>query len=170
MKPLSGKRRTREHIIADLSICFVEWQALTCGYVVERMRHDYGIDLELKTFNRLGEAEPGDVLIQVKATDGLSVREGQTSVSWPIERAHLVRWLQELLPVVVIVFDAKKTRAFWVCIQEYFDALPAFNIFAAGNTITLHVPLANRVSPRAMRTFARLRDQYRKRNRSVDNE
>jgi hypothetical protein len=39
------KVRTREHIIADLAINHVERQVLLCGYSVERIEHDYGIDL-----------------------------------------------------------------------------------------------------------------------------
>src|ERR1700687_3631488 len=89
MKPPIGKRRTREHIIADLSVCFVEWQALQCGYTVERMYHDYGIDLEIMTYNDRGERERGAILVQVKATDGLLLRKGQGSISVRIEPADL---------------------------------------------------------------------------------
>jgi hypothetical protein len=39
------KRRTRGHVLADLSANFVEKQALLCGYTAERVRLDYGIDL-----------------------------------------------------------------------------------------------------------------------------
>jgi hypothetical protein len=41
------KRRTRAHVIADRSVNHVERYALICGFVVERMTHDCGIDLEL---------------------------------------------------------------------------------------------------------------------------
>jgi hypothetical protein len=44
-----GKRRTREHVLADLSANFVEKQALLCGYTGERVRLDYGIDLVVQT-------------------------------------------------------------------------------------------------------------------------
>jgi hypothetical protein len=159
MKPHVGKRRTREHVIADLSICFVEMQALMCGYTVERMHHDYGIDLELKTYNEAGEREPGDVLIQVKATDGLVLRDGVATFAFRIQRAHLLHWRKEKSPVVLIVFDAIRTRAYWLYVQQYFQAIKDFNIFAAGETITIHVPVANRVNPRAMRKFARFRDR-----------
>jgi len=166
MKSPVGKRRTREHVIADLSINFVERHALLSGYTLERIRYDYGIDLELKTYNAAGEREPGDVLLQVKATDTLSVRERQTTFSFRIERANLVLWLSELEPVILIVFDARKTRAYWLCIQQYFAALTDFNLFAAGKTITLRVPFANRVDSRAMRRFAKLRDEFREQSRS----
>ena len=51
------KRRTREHVIADLSANHVEKQALLCGFSVERVRHDYGIDLIWFTYDEHGEVE-----------------------------------------------------------------------------------------------------------------
>ncbi len=44
------KQRTREHVIADLSINHVERQILLAGHVVERWLHDYGLDLVATTF------------------------------------------------------------------------------------------------------------------------
>ena len=49
--------------------------------------------------------------------------------------------------MILIVFDAKKKRAYWCYVQRYFQVLVDFNIFAAGETITIHVPSANRVNP-----------------------
>jgi hypothetical protein len=40
MKKLPRKRRTREHVIADLSVNHVERFALLCGFVSEHMRYD----------------------------------------------------------------------------------------------------------------------------------
>jgi hypothetical protein len=36
-----GKTRTREHVLADLSINHVERQVLLCGFSVDRVQHDY---------------------------------------------------------------------------------------------------------------------------------
>ena len=72
------KRRTREHVIADLSINHVERQILLRGFAVNRMQTDYGIDLLMLTNTSEGEVEIGQVLFQVKATDSLQlVQEGQ---------------------------------------------------------------------------------------------
>src|SRR5262249_21834996 len=72
------KRRTREHVIADLSANHVEWYALLCGYSVERTFHDYGIDLWIATHDRDGEVENGRIRVQLKATDHLrTVADGQ---------------------------------------------------------------------------------------------
>ena len=67
--PLARKRRTREHVIADLSINHVERQALLAGYTVNEWLSDYGIDLVLSTYTEEGETESGIIFLQVKATD-----------------------------------------------------------------------------------------------------
>ena len=53
------KRRTREHVIADLSVHHVEGFVLRCGWTVERTRHDYGLDLLMRTYSGSGEIESG---------------------------------------------------------------------------------------------------------------
>ncbi len=168
MKPPVGTRRTREHVIADLGVCFVEWQALQCGYVVERMRHDYGIDLEMKTFNENGERERGDIHIQVKATDRLLLRPTTAAFSFRVARTNLVDWVYEVEPVILIVFDAKKKRGYWVCIQALFPDPEKVNFFAFGKTASIRVPVASRLNPNAMRKMARLRDEFRDKPRRND--
>jgi hypothetical protein len=45
------KRRTREHVLADLCANYVEKQGLLCGFAIERVRLDYGIDLMVQTLS-----------------------------------------------------------------------------------------------------------------------
>ena len=44
MRKYTRKRRTREHVIADLSVNHLERVVLRAGHTVERFRHDYGFD------------------------------------------------------------------------------------------------------------------------------
>jgi hypothetical protein len=44
--PFQRKTRTREHVIADLAVNHVERQVLLCGFTLERIVHDYGLDLK----------------------------------------------------------------------------------------------------------------------------
>ena len=122
MARLRRKRRTREHVIADLSVHHVEGHVLRCGWVVERVAHDYGIDLELHTFDRSGQVQEGEVLLQIKATDRLRRRSGETPVSFRVDRRDVVRWRAELFPVILILFDARKDVAYWLYVQSYFRA------------------------------------------------
>jgi hypothetical protein len=165
MAKLRRKRRTREHIIADLSVHHVEGHVLRCGWVIERIVHDYGIDLELFTFDPSGDAEAGTILLQVKATQRLRVRKGAKTFSFRVERSDLVRWLAELFPVILVVYDARKDAAWWLYVQRYFQRLSGFNLFAAGQTVTVRLPTANTVTPKAIRQFAGFRDRIASRLR-----
>jgi hypothetical protein len=83
MARLQRKRRTREHILEDLSVHHVEGHVLRCGWVVERMEHDYGIDLEILTFDRVGQVEAGDCSL-ASQSDGSPARaswNGHASLS-----------------------------------------------------------------------------------------
>jgi hypothetical protein len=159
MAKVVRKRRTREHVIADLSIHHIEGHVLRCGWVVERIAHDYGIDLEMNTFDRSGQVQEGPILLQLKATRRLPLRPGAISIAFRVERTDLARWLAEIFPVILMVYDASKDQAYWLDVQSYCRRLPGFNLFAAGQTITLYLPVANVVTRAAVRRFARFRDQ-----------
>src|SRR5579859_4785210 len=101
-KPTGGrmrKRRTREHVIADLSVNHVERLVLRCGWTVERTRHDYGIDLDMHTYTPHGEVENGKVLFQLKATDALKRSADGTAISVRLEWRDLLFWVNEVEPV-----------------------------------------------------------------------
>jgi hypothetical protein len=159
MKKASRKRRTREHVIADLSVNHVERHALLCGFVIEQLAHDYGIDLELITFNKRGEIDEGEILLQLKASDRLKLRPQQGAFRFRVERRDLARWLAEPMPVILIVYDARKEKAYWLYVQSYFGRQKEFNLFAAGKTITVTIPTSHVVDTAAMRRFARFRDR-----------
>ena len=63
-QPRERKLRTREHVLADLSVNYVERQILLRGFAVNRMHTDYGIDLLMLTYTD-GVIESGHVLFQV---------------------------------------------------------------------------------------------------------
>src|SRR5213078_3332805 len=42
-----------------LSINHVEYYAIQCGFTVERVTHDYGIDLQMYTYDEAGEIQNG---------------------------------------------------------------------------------------------------------------
>jgi hypothetical protein len=170
MKKLPRKRRTREHIIADLSVNHVERHALLCGFVAERLMRDYGIDLEVLTFNKQGEIEEGKVLLQLKASDHLRIPPDQATFAFRIERRDLVLWLAQPMPVILVVYDERLDTAYWVYVQSHFHRLKDFNLFAAGQTITLQMPVENVVTKSVMRRFARFRNRVLEQMRKVIHE
>jgi hypothetical protein len=87
------------------------------------------------------------------------MRPRQAIFPFRIDRRDLVRWLGQMLPVILIVYDAKNDAAYWLYVQSYFQKLPDFNLFAAGKTITVHVARTNVVNVKAIARFARFRDR-----------
>lgn len=170
MTKVLRKRRTREHVIADLGVDFVERQALRCGYSVERIVHDYGLDLEVFTFARNGEIEKGSILVQAKATSRVRLRPGNASFPFRIARADLVHWLAQPMPVILVVYDAVRDAAYWLYVQSHFAKWKGFNLFAAGKEMTVLMPVHQALDPAAMRRFARFRDRVVEQMKSVTHD
>jgi hypothetical protein len=157
--PLRAKVPTREHVIADLAVNHVERHVLLGAGTVERILHDYGLDLILFTSTPASEIESGNIFLQGKATEKVKwLRDGEMA-SFRVERADLVGWLRQLLPVVLIVYDATAARACWLHVQGYFAALPRFNLFRVGSKVTVHLDAKQVLEPASIRRFANLRDE-----------
>lgn len=148
-QPSGRKRRTREHVIADLGVNFVERIVLESGFTAERVSKDYGIDLLIDTFDQRGEVEIGKIEVQVKATDSLAkTGDGQAALI-RIAVADLKRWLFELTPVILVLYDAENEVGYWLDVQEYSRA-EDIDIVNFGR-ITIRIPLENRWTPDAVR-------------------
>lgn len=148
------KRRTREHIIADLAANHLERYVLKCGFTVEKIQHDYGLDMIMYTYQPTGEIEDGFVNIQLKASDKIKYDESDGSFSFPVERKHLSHWLGEPFPVLLIVYDAPKDKAYWVYIQNCFESMPAFSLKNVKKTYSIRVPMHQVIDQEAIRKFA----------------
>jgi hypothetical protein len=153
--PMPRKRRTREHVIADQAINHVERFVYDAGFTVERYRHDYGYDLTMTTFDPDGYAEPDRVLFQVKATNSLKVLAKKRCFKFRIGMADLNNWLDEPMPVFLIVYDATRRTAYWLYVQNYFQQQPKFLAKKHRNSITVQIPARNRVTRRFIE-FARI--------------
>jgi hypothetical protein len=152
------KRRTREHVIADLSIHHVEGLALKCGYSVQQLVPDYGYDLWLATFNEQGEAEDSYVLLQLKASDGLRQYElDQEEVfSFPVSVKDYRRWTEEVLPVFLILYDAQLGEAYWLDVQDHAAAQQQG---PKGKTVRLRVPRQHVLGVRTIRLMRQRKQQ-----------
>lgn len=157
-KPIPRKRRTREHIIADLSVNHVERHVLLCGYTVERHRHDYGVDLLLSTYDQNGEVENGEVRLQLKATDHLKVTADGETIVFRVQRSDLGAWINEPMPVIFVVYDAAADAAYWLYVQVYFGKQPGFDPTRGTRTVTLRIPRSDRLNQSAVRQIARYKD------------
>ena len=150
------KRRTREHVIADLAVHHVEGFVLRHGWTVERFWHDYGYDLNIFTYNVEGEIETESIYIQVKATDVLRRSSQGSPIFFSLEVRDLLLWQQERLPVILVVYDAQQDRAFWLHVQGYFAQQPDITdrIY-----VNVQIPIENILNVMALDHFKYLKEE-----------
>jgi hypothetical protein len=153
------KLRTREHVLADLSINCVERQILLRGFAVNRIEKDYGLDLMMFTYSNQGEIENGHVFFQVKATDSLAVLQDGVTVSCRVEVADLNWWQHELAPVILVLYDGQKDEAFWLYVQKYLDekSVSAEDLAHEQDWVTLRLSKRNRLDAGAVEGFRQFR-------------
>jgi Domain of unknown function (DUF4365) len=116
------KRRTRQHEIEDLSYCYVEWQVLKAKAVFQRYPiRQYSYDATIHTFSEEGDYENGKVFVQIKATDKLVYSRKNKGYQVRLDVRDLDLWLDEVFPVIVVIFDAEKERGFFIDLRRYFE-------------------------------------------------
>ena len=149
--------QTREHRLAALSVNHVERLILRQGHIVARKTDDYGYDLVMETFDygtdpdrKRGEFEGGSVLFQLKATQHLRLLDDGETISLSIEQRHLLLWKEEMMPVILVVYDAITEQAYWLYVQRYLlgVVLPLEYI-----SITVHILKRNLLDEGAVETF-----------------
>lgn len=155
--PGQRKRRTREHVIAEMSVNYVERLILKRGFSLERIVHDFGIDALLFTYDHHGETENAWIPMQIKATDRIRFAGHRQFVSIRVERAHLRSWLVELYPIILIVYDAQKDRAYWLYLQAHFG-LRRFAVSSGTGKVTIRIPVSQFLNQAAITRIIGYRD------------
>ena len=128
------KQRTRQHVIADLSAHHVEGFILQENHTAQRFSSDYSYDLLLRTFDGEGYLEPGLMYIQLKAAESLEAVGSDYVFDVDLRDYHL--WRQEEMPVLLILFDATRRKAYWLAVQRYF----------ANTRVRAQLPRSSRIS------------------------
>ena len=164
---MTKKQRPRNHIIADLSVNYVERLIFLCGYSVERVEYDYGYDLILFTYNEQGEIENGQVYLQVKATDSIKISSDKETILFSLKSSDLELWLNEPMPCILIIYDALADCAYWLYLQAYFETLPNFDLSKIGNNLTVYIPKINILSQETINEFAKYKNNILKQIRGV---
>jgi Domain of unknown function (DUF4365) len=147
------KQRTREHVIADQSVNYVERFIIDEGHTAQRQEKDYGYDLFLFTFDKRGYVEPGVVGLQLKAAETLQTVGSSYVFDLDIRDYNL--WIQEKMPVILILFEASRRRAYWLSVRNYFNEDAAREPKKGAKTVRVHVPRRQVVNRRAI---AKMRD------------
>lgn len=152
--PAARKTRTREHVIASRSVAHVERFIVAAGHTAESFVSDYGYDLSLYTYAPDGGVEPGNVLIQIKATEGLRTLHGGKAISFPMEWRDIALWRSEIMPVIFIVHDIVQDAAYWLYVQEWIeDSVTRVEPLKQSGSINVHLSIDNVVNEKAIERF-----------------
>lgn len=143
------KRRTREHIIEDLSENYLERIVLNCGHLLQRPSRDYGVDVCMFHFSENGELENGEVRFQLKATDKLKLVSGGKFATVRIKTGDIQYWSMELYPFILVLYDATNERAFWVEVQDLLDQALDLD----QETETIRISVRSQLSEKAIESF-----------------
>ena len=158
----SGKRRrrTREHVIAALSVNFLERKILQRGHKLDRPSEvEYGTDATMFHYAEDGSTENGEVRFQLKATDNLKVIEKGRFISVVVDMANLRHWIYEVVhPFILVIYDVANDRGYWLDILEYANetGIDATDENHVAETVTLRVPAKNRLTVFAVDHFRTL--------------
>ena len=151
----SGKRRTRQHVIADQSVNYVERFIIDEGHTAQQIQDDYGYDLILFTYDDRGYAETDFVSLQLKAAEALHKVGSDFVYDLDIRDYNL--WMMERMPVILILFDASRRRAYWLAIQQYFRQNKERSSNKGTKTVRVRVPRRQPVNRRAVATWRELK-------------
>jgi hypothetical protein len=147
------KRRTRQHVIADQSVNHVERFIIDEGHTSQRIEKDYGCDLMMFTFDEQGYAEPGLVWLQLKASESLPLVGSNYYYDLDIRDYNL--WINQNQPVILILFDAARRKAYWLDVQGYFTRDPSRRPEPGTKSVRVRVPRRQILNRRAI---SKLRD------------
>jgi hypothetical protein len=147
------KRRARQHVIADQSVNHAERFIIDEGHIAQRLEKDYGYDLFLLTHDEQGYAEPGLARLQLKAAETLPAVRSDYVFDLDIRDYNL--WMLERWPVILILFDASRRRAYWLHVQGYFRSAATRQPKRGAKTVRVRVPMRQVVNRRAV---AKMRD------------
>jgi hypothetical protein len=153
--PRPRKQRTRQHVIADQSVNYVQRFIIDEGHTAQELERDYGHDLLLFTYDDEGYIEPDFVAIQLKATESLTGNGADYPFDVDIRDYNL--WMSERIPVILILFDASRRRALWLSVQSYFRQEFARRPRKGAKTVRVNVPIRQVVSRRAVAVWRDLK-------------
>jgi hypothetical protein len=107
-------------------------------------------DVLVNTFDENGYAENGDIRLQLKASDSFRYSKDGSEILFSVGAKHYSLWINEPMPVFLVLYDAGLRKAYWLYVQEYFSDRTARRPKRGARSLTLHVPVKNRFTPRTV--------------------
>ena len=143
----------------------VEGFILEEGHAVQRLTSDYSYDLVMSTFDGSGYAEPGSVYFQLKAAEKLQAVGSAYVFDVDVRDYNL--WIQEDMPVILVLFDASRRRAYWLCVQRYFDDDVSRLPRKGAKTVRVRVPKRQAMNRMAVEKMRELKTDMRRPNLGI---
>jgi hypothetical protein len=147
-----------------MGLNFLERQVLRRGHQLRRISEpEYGTDALMLHFSpETREIENGWIEFQVKATDSPRFVDRGNSITCVVEMAHVRYWYWEVdHPFILVLYEVKKHRAFWIDIQAYLDD----QRIEDSQTLSIRIPTRNKLTLNAVDRF-RTMSLARKRRRN----
>lgn len=116
---------------------------------------EYGTDAIMFHFTPPdGAFENGQVQFQAKATDNLRITHKGQTLSVVVDEENLYHCYREVDHLfILVVYDARHTRAYWLDVQAYVEEN---DIVPRGTTVTLSVPVRNKLTVNAVDHFRQM--------------
>ena len=161
-------RRTTDHVIADLSVNYVERLFLEAGHSPMAVPRDYGYDITVTTHRRGGHVESGLIYLQLKASRRLRRARRKNAYAFSLSREHYNLWRGEPMPVFLIRYCQHRNSAYWLYLQAYFKSHPKLFKTRAQKSATVHIPTQNRLDAGTIKYMhAKKREAVRAANKVV---
>jgi hypothetical protein len=148
------KRRTREHVIEEMSLNFLERKVLERGHqLVPATKREYGWDATMFHFSpESGEIENGEIRFQLKATDHLDVDREYAACSVAARDLHYWYWESQQLPFVLVLYDAKRHAGYWVDVRSHIED-SSFEFDREQKQSTIRIPCTNKITVKTIDQF-----------------
>ena len=75
--------------------------------------------------------------------------------------------MNELTPVILVLYDARRNMAYWLYIQRHFVRLQGFDLQRAGERISVSIPTRNVLDRQVMKSLARVKNVLVKTSQGV---
>ncbi|MBU7008884.1 DUF4365 domain-containing protein [Phosphitispora fastidiosa] len=112
-------QRTKTHEI-DTIAQQVFCSSMPESWVIRKQEPDYGIDFQVEVFEN-GQSTGVLFEVQLKGTTLPNYKNGYLLHRFKV--SHLLDYIGRVLPIIIVIVDAKMKRAFWVSVDETISYL-----------------------------------------------
>ena len=114
--------RPRNQVLADEAVIFISGVANRCNFAVQPFNPDYGLDLLMMTVGENSLIENGWIYVQSKGTEAAR-RLADGRIPFRMEAKHAAYYLREAYPIILVVYEARHRRAYWLHTQPHIRGL-----------------------------------------------